>query len=347
MPKGETDLSKRTEQQETFGYVLKRHMPILVVVSILLVAAIALSGLTGLLKSRNENLYLSSPPVDLGLKPADFLDTEGTEGVLGTVLTETEPVGQEYLDDTLFVGDSFTDGIRLYSAYFGNALCIAKRGVNTHSALTDAFYMIEGVAHTMIDAIEYYKPRRVYLMLGTNGLGWESVEWNLEGYDVLVDEILRRVPGCYVVIQSIPPTTAERAALQPAYSLENIARYNEGLMDLAMRKGIYYLDINAALSNEDGYLDDSIAASDGFHMQPWAYATWSEYILTHAVQGETNYYINSEGILAFSVRQEPATDEADPADTDEDAGAGDDPAQTDPGADAGTTEDTDPPPNDT
>lgn len=298
-------------EKETFGYVLKKRLALILVPVILIAMVTGASAISQHIKRNNENLHLLTPPVDLGLKPIDFLGTDGTDGNLGTVLTETAPVGSDYFIDTLFVGDSLTDGIRIYEAFAG-VQAVSTKGINTHSALTHTFHPIDGQMVTMIDAIEYYKPRRVYMMLGTNGLNWETVEWNLAGYEVLVDEILRRVPGCYIVIQSLPPTTAERAIKTPAYSLENMAKYNEGLRDIAIRKGVYFLDVNAALSNAEGYLDTSIAASDGIHMGSNGYTIWYNYIITHAIQGESAFYISSDGLIMFtspiSTLEEPEGD---------------------------------------
>lgn len=326
-------------KKESFGYVLKRHMA-LIIALVLLLAAVGGTGLAlRINKDNNENLNLKTPPVDLGLKPIDFLDEDAAEGNLGTVLTETTPQGIEYFSDALFIGDSLTDGIRIYLSSYG-IQAVSTKGVNTHSALTDAFHQVGDHKLTMIDAIEYYKPRKVYMMLGTNGLGFASVDWNLEGYEVLVDEILRRVPGCYVIVQSIPPTTESMAISRPSYSRENIMRYNEGLRDIAMRKGVYFLDVNSALSNPAGYLDPSIAAGDGYHMQPAGYQIWYDYIITHAVLGESAYNINPDGLLDF-VAPGSGSDDETTAGTGEtadgaDSAAGDEAQTGEPPDDTGT-----------
>ena len=288
-------------KKETFFYILNKRKVLLITIALLLVASILASPILESYNRKRTGLHRETPPGDLGLKPSEkFSDS----GELGSVLTETTPVGPEYFADTLFVGDSLTDGIRIYE-YFEDAKVVSKLGINTHTASTEEFYDIgDGRKVTMVEAIEHYKPRKVYIMLGTNGLDWETVQWNLEGYASLIDSILARVPGCYIIVQSIPPATEKKAKSDPHYSIENIAEYNKGLLDLALDKGVYFLDVHSALCGEDGYLNKDIAAGDGNHMKPAGYLLWYEYLIKRAVKGDSAYYIGEDGLIKF-VHDEP------------------------------------------
>lgn len=283
---------------ETFGAVLKKNRAILIVVSSLLLLVVGASFLLEALNRNKAHLHDNLPAADLGLRPMEIL-SESTEGNLGTVLTETTVVGADYFTDTVFIGDSLTDGIRIYDV-FGDVTAISFVGVNSHSAMTSAFYDTgDGNVVTMVEAIEFYKPRKVYIMLGTNGINFESVEWNLEGYTVLVDELLSRVPGCAIVIQSIPPVSESKAAADTRFSRENIGAYNAGLLDLAMKKGVYFLDVHTALCDEKGFLRADIAASDGIHMSPTGYQLWYDLVVSRAVKGESAYCIDEFGLIMF------------------------------------------------
>lgn len=291
-------LDRRDTSKETFLYVLKKRRALLIFIALVLVLVLAASFLLQMMNRNKVNLHTNRPPGDLGLKPTDILSAS-TEGELGTVLTETTVVSSEYFSDAVFIGDSLTEGIRIYDV-FGEVTVISKQGINSHSALEYTFYDPgDGVERSMVDAIEFLQPRKVYIMLGTNGINWESVAWNLEGYDKLIDALKARIPGSYIVIQSIPPATVEKSTADSHYARENVAEYNAGLLDIAMRKGVYFLDVHAALSDENDYLRADIAAADGLHLKPSGYQLWYDCVVSRAVKGESAYAIDENGRIKY------------------------------------------------
>lgn len=288
------------ENKETLAYVLRKRRGLLIVTTMLLILIVAASFALKTINLQKENLHSDAPPFDLGLKPSEILD-KSTEGDLGSVLTETTPVGPEYFDDTVFIGDSLTDGIQIYE-FFGDVTVISTRGINSHTALTERFYKVEGSSEllTMVEGVEYHMPRKVYIMLGTNGIEWETIEWSINGFSELIDEIKLRVPGCNIVIQSLPPATVATSEKRPAFSRENIGKYNQALLDLALKKGVYFLDVNAALQDEEGFLPQEIAApTDGIHMKPAGYQRWYDYVVSHAIKGEAAFSIDDDGRIIY------------------------------------------------
>jgi len=218
------------------------------------------------------------------------------EPKMGVMLPLTPAVGQEYFADTVFIGDSITDGLKIYDV-FGDVIAISYTGISAHSATYFPFYRVtpDSEKITMVEAVEYYHPRRLYIMLGTNSIDGGTVEWNLEAYALMLDDLAVRVPDTAIVIQSIPPTTPETAERRPSFSRENLQKYNQGLLDLALNRGLYYLDVNAALADENGYLREDISAGDGIHMTPDGYQMWYDYIVTHAVSGDAAFAIDEYG----------------------------------------------------
>jgi len=237
----------------------------------------------------------------------EVVDTEQEtqEEVLGIKLPESSPVGIEYLNDALFIGDSITTGIAsVGKEVFGKgSTVVAVLGMSTHSATYDPFYTPPDNPYmqpmTAVEAVEYHHPRKVYIMLGTNGMDYGPMEWNVDGYDVLIDELKLRAPGTYIVIQSIPPVTAACARSRPAFSRDKIERYNNRLLELALEKGIYFLDLCEALSDEDGNLASKYAASDGMHMTYAGYQAWFDCIVGHAIRSGAEYVIGDDGHIDY------------------------------------------------
>lgn len=225
----------------------------------------------------------------------EFLEVEATEGNLGVVLGETTRVGDEYFADAVFAGDSLTDGFRIYDVgqHFD---VISKVGLSPQTATSaTCFTTPEGEELIMADAIKYLGSRKAYILLGANGLNWTTPDNLIVGYYELVDQLMRVNPDTYIILQSIPPVTAATAAARPSYTQETVEYYNSLVKNLAMEKGIYFLDVYSAFVQEDGYLSTDIAAPDGMHLTPSGYKVWFDYISTHTIKGDAAFAMDAEG----------------------------------------------------
>lgn len=287
------------DEKETFGRGLLRHWWMGALPAILLVALILDSCFFTGPNALKQALHAGQQALPPGLEPY-AADEDTGEYVIGMELGESQAVGQEYFDHVVFLGDSITDGLNIYNI-FGNVRAVTAVGISPSTAMTHRFYYPKsGVGPlTMPEAVEYYQPQIVYIMLGTNGLEWLAPENNVQGYAKLIDDIRTRVPGCDVVIQSIPPATRQTSQNRPSFSRANIESYNRLLLDLALAKGVYFLDVHAALCDENGYLIGSIAAGDGLHMTSAGYRMWYDYVINHAVKGRGSFGIGADGRIVY------------------------------------------------
>lgn len=280
-------------KHESLGSVIKSYGFLIGAALLLLAASVGFMLYSRAAGASKPALHSKTEPVDFGLRPVEIMTEEEASG---SVLTETQRADDSYFDDVLFVGDSLTEGIALYLS--DSFTAVAVRGINTHTAQTNVITTdADGNPMTLIETIEYYKPNKVYIMLGTNGLNWESIQWNYDGFVELIDSITMRVPGCTIVIMSCTPKTQEAAAKVSNYTPESIAEYNGLLRDLAVSRGLYYLDIVPALADESGYLKAEYASSDGIHMVPEGYQALKEYIYTHVIKGNMSFIIGADGLM--------------------------------------------------
>lgn len=228
--------------------------------------------------------------------PREFPNLEPQEQEFsGYLLEYSEPVGDEYFADAVFAGDSLTDGFRIYDVG-QHFQVISYVGLSPSTAITQpVFKTPEGDMLTMADAIKYMGARKAYILLGTNGLNWTTPEKLISGYDELVDVLLATNPDTYIILESILPVTAATAAARPSYTRENVEYYNELVRQLAVEKGVYFLDVYSAFVGENGYLPTNIAASDGMHLTPNGYRVWFEYITTHTIKGNAAFAMDDKG----------------------------------------------------
>lgn len=215
---------------------------------------------------------------------------------LGSVLEASSAVSYDYFSDAVFAGDSLTIGLRLFGPY-SEITTVAYTGINTKTAMEEEFYQTpDGQTLTMADAINYFHPRKIYLMLGCNGINWATPEWLIDYYDQLTDMIEAKNPDSYIIIESIFATTASKAATNSYLDIANIRRFNELAKDMALRKGYYFLDSYSAVCNsEDGYLPEAMAANDGTHLVNAGYSAWFNYICTHTIKSLNAYVVDGEG----------------------------------------------------
>lgn len=82
------------------------------------------------------------------------------------------------------------------------------------------------------DMLTYTTPKRVYIMLGSNGIQWLSVDNMLKSTDTLVTLIKTACPDTEVMIISVPPVTPEYAAtVKDIDVMAKINEYNDSLSD--------------------------------------------------------------------------------------------------------------------
>ncbi len=296
-------------RKEPFLYVLKKRIFPLVFFALLTATVYLLPFVSHAANSDKQALHFDTE----GLVPSYITDTiveEEVSEIEGTILTETTPVDPSYFSDTIFVGDSLTEGYGLHDFLQGYKT-IWARGIDPSSAMTSPFYYApNGEVMTMYEAILYFKPRKLYVMLGTNGINVTMADDLIQGYSTFVYSLKANAPDMHIILQSLPPVTLETSLSNPVYySLENLDRYNLLIKELALESGCYFLDTNSIFRDSTGFLPESIAAFDGIHFTQEAYMMWHNFLLSHTIQGDSPFSIGPDGKLILSSNLTPPTEE--------------------------------------
>lgn len=199
---------------------------------------------------------------------------------------ESEAVDPEWFADAVFIGDSRTDGLRLYSG-IENAAFLSNKGL-TIFAVDDPVLRIDGVKMSVIQALERESYGKVYLCLGLNELGYNYDQGFADAYAALVDRLKELQPEADLYLQLLVPVCTQvcQATNQPAYvTNEQIAVYNSIIQDIAEEKQVYCVNVPEALVDETGELPAD-ASSDGIHFHMEGYRLWYDYLRTHTVAKE-------------------------------------------------------------
>lgn len=200
---------------------------------------------------------------------------------------ETAAVESDYFVDAVFVGDSRTDGLKLYGGVEG-ADFIEHTGITVFEVGTKQVIRMDGKKYTVLDALGLKQYKKVYLMLGVNELGYFDNEAYRTEYANFVDKVRALQPEAVLYLQNLVSVNPEKAAenSQPYYvTNEQISIYNQIIADIAAEKHTALVDINAALVNEEGILPRE-GTTDGVHFTKDYYKKWYEYLKTHTVDAD-------------------------------------------------------------
>ena len=200
-----------------------------------------------------------------------------------TLVGEGEWTASSYFDDALFVGDSITEGIKLYDV-MSNATVLSYTGINLDSIFTrEVIPMEDGSKKTIIDASADYDPGKIYILMGVNSIQMAKEDF-ISAYGRLVDTLRQQHPDAIVYVQSILPVTADYEKRADAVTDNaTIDEYNEALMAMAEEKGVYYLNVAEIFKDETGALFSEASPTDGIHFGATWYRKWFDYLRTHAV----------------------------------------------------------------
>lgn len=193
-------------------------------------------------------------------------------------------VGDEYFDDAAFVGDSITEGIKLYEV-MTNATVVAARGINLDNVFTDDQIRTAQGNSTVMGALEAAAPKKIYIMFGANGVGWFTEQHFTDVYTEFVQAVKEQHPDSQIYLQSILPVTQEFDDSREDISNDKINRYNELVVEIAEEQEVHYLDVASAFKDEKGCLPED-SNGDGMHFGNKYYQKWFDYLKSHTAAEE-------------------------------------------------------------
>lgn len=211
---------------------------------------------------------------------ASEAEPEGMETVWEGPVPERPLVQDTYFDDVVFLGDSRTDGLRLYSG-IKNGIFLCSTGATVESVFNKSVETVVGEM-PLLDALALLDCGKIYIMLGINELGWNGTET----FRTQSTELIRRIqtdhPDAEIVIQSILPVSAKKDDEGRYVNNGRIDEYNQVWMDLAEELDVAYLNVAEGVAGEDGLLPSDLCY-DGVHLNKAGCRLWLDYLRTHAV----------------------------------------------------------------
>lgn len=273
-------------QSEKENMTLMQKRAVLVCILCVLAVLLTFGITTALLKKGGD---APAPSVsESAADPAPGEDLSGhyqIDNTSAALLTETADAGADYLNDTLFLGDSNT--VRLYNnGLISLQQFCAKEGIGTQVALSEGIvtFKKDSNHYTIPQAVAMMKPRRVVMTFGTNDTGMEVPDF-IAHYTALIQAIQQSYPYTDIIVNTVPPVPADHSNY-PHMDQAKIDDFNMALLDLCEQLGVRFLNSAEALKGSDGYGIADYYTSGDIHLKSAGLKAVLNYLRTHALQTE-------------------------------------------------------------
>lgn len=261
-----------------------QHRAVLVCVLCVLAVLLTFGITTTLLKKEEPAPSVPESVAD----PTPGKDLSGhyqIDNTSAALLTETADAGTDYLNNTLFLGDSNT--VRLYNnGLISLQQFCAKEGIGTQVALSEGIvtFKKDPNHYTIPQAVAMMKPRRVVMTFGTNDTGMEVPDF-IAHYTALIQAIQQSYPYTDIIVNTVPPVPADHSNY-PHMDQAKIDDFNMALLALCEQLGVRFLNSAEALKGSDGYGIADYYTSGDIHLKSAGLKAVLNYLRTHALQTE-------------------------------------------------------------
>lgn len=222
--------------------------------------------------SAQQSSSESEPASVMGQLPNAFSQEKTDRNVLGSV-------NADYFSDTLFVGDSLTEGLKEYGP-FNSASYFYRVGLSIYQ-LFEYPQKDAQTGLTFEEMLQQHRYGKIYFLLGINEIGTGTDDYFVRHYSSILEKVRTLQPDAIIYIQSILPVTAEKSS-GGIFSNTRIRERNSKLGKLADGKNIFFLNVSSAFADKNGCLPEQYSG-DGVHIKAKYYSVWANYLLNHAV----------------------------------------------------------------
>lgn len=185
-----------------------------------------------------------------------------------------------YFDDALFIGDSRTVGLYLYSP-IGNAVYFASTGMSVFGARTSTGSDTGHSGSYLGDILASRTFGKIYVMLGVNECGY-GIDALREKYAEFIDYLKGQMPDAKIIIMANLSITREFSNGSSYVTYNNLMEVNNMLSEFQDGETVFFLDVNPLFTDSDGYLIPEYTW-DGVHPYADLYSDWSNFLILNGI----------------------------------------------------------------
>lgn len=210
-----------------------------------------------------------------------------------------------YFNDALFVGDSVSNGLKLYTSMyekvfqgmvFNTGACYGYH--NCLSAVSDKSMhpIYQGQKRTIWEMVALVKPKKVFIGFGLNDFGCTTTSSVKKCLDRIIANIYAVDPNVDIIILSSGYFTKEGESYIPE---KNDYRtcfrqrdYNQFVLEYCNAVGLDYIDVSNCFADDYGYLPKESSLDNYCHPQIKLYSKWRDILYGYAADKLLGAYQN-------------------------------------------------------
>lgn len=268
-----------------------RHRFLFIMTLLLLFAAFS-TGCCSLLPTAPSAVSGSDVSGSDSVSGADVLSGSDASAVSETDVVPLTPEElKTFWDESVFVGDSVTLGLRNYAVRQRNngveclsgAQFLAMGSMSYANTLPpigsgDSIHpKFQGKPVTIEEGVRLTGAKNVFIMLGMNDFYGYSIEIGLESAQEVVARIKNVCPDTNIYIESVTPTLYDRRAFNNA----NIDIFNEKMRQLCEEKGWTFVNVASVMKDENNKFKREYCSDPediGVHMDAEGCVAWVDYL---------------------------------------------------------------------
>ena len=154
---------------------------------------------------------VTEPATEPATEPSMEPSTEPTEETAVQISGPLAVWGEDesYFDDALFIGDSRTDGLRLFSP-LGNASYFCTTGMTIFDVFEETAPNRDLVEQTLVQVLEQRQFGKIYITLALNELAEKDIVLKAE-FQMVLNHLKRMQPGAKLILHGIMPLGKEKS----------------------------------------------------------------------------------------------------------------------------------------
>lgn len=212
-----------------------------------------------------------------------------TDQLQSTILQETEDAGAEYVEETLFLGDSNTVRMLSYrdvtNVSLSNGIGVEGMGIQAFNSLKCVQFKGSSAIVTMPDAVAAMQPRRIVITFGTNNVGGMNLKSFIAEYEKAIDTLKEKYQFADIIIGAIPPI--DQYHMNENITMTTVDKFNVALAELAEQKDVKFVNWTEVLKDSStGFCKKEYTIQDGIHLSRAGMEAMFGYFRTHSFIGE-------------------------------------------------------------
>ncbi|MCR1841350.1 GDSL-type esterase/lipase family protein [Murimonas intestini] len=215
-------------------------------------------------------------------EPPTERQTEAPQTVSSALVPkQSTPVDDSYFSDAVFIGDSRVEGFRAQSGITTGTF-LTGVGMDVETIGTKPFIATENGMVTVYDALQTAPYSKVYIMLGTNELGFYDFNEFEKQYKSVLETIQLIQPNAIIYVMDVIYVEEALVTTGDYVNNDNVREINKHILNICEENGYYFLDLNEIFDDGSGSLLPG-ASIDGVHLYDRYCQMWLDYLRDHYV----------------------------------------------------------------